>query len=85
MGEVQDTGIGIAAEDLPHVFERFFRADRTRSRETGGAGLGLSLGQWIAEAHGGTIKAFSKPGEGSGFQVRIPLAGDDRREKIEAR
>ncbi len=85
VGEVQDTGIGIAAEDLPHVFERFFRADRTRSRETGGAGLGLSLGQWIAEAHGGTIKAFSKPGEGSAFQVRIPLAGDDRREKIEAR
>jgi heavy metal sensor kinase len=78
VAEVRDTGIGIAAEDLPHIFERFFRADRSRSRETGGAGLGLSIGQWIAEAHGGTISASSKPGEGSVFQVRIPLAGEDR-------
>jgi heavy metal sensor kinase len=77
VAEVRDTGIGIAAEDLPHIFERFFRADRARSRETGGAGLGLSIGKWIAEAHGGTIRALSKPGEGSVFQVRIPLAGED--------
>jgi heavy metal sensor kinase len=77
--EVRDTGIGIAAEDLPHIFERFFRADRARSRETGGAGLGLSIGKWIAEAHGGTISASSKPGEGSVFQVRIPLAGEGRK------
>jgi heavy metal sensor kinase len=77
VAEVRDTGIGIAAEDLPHIFERFFRADRARSRETGGAGLGLSIGKWIAEAHGGTISALSKPGEGSVFQVRIPLAGED--------
>jgi len=79
VAEVRDTGIGIAAQDLPHIFERFFRADRARSRETGGAGLGLSIGKWIAEAHGGTISAVSKPGEGSVFQVRIPLAGEDKR------
>jgi heavy metal sensor kinase len=79
--EVRDTGIGIAAEDLPHIFERFFRADRARSRENGSAGLGLSIGQWIAEAHGGIIRALSKPGEGSVFQVQIPLAGEHRKER----
>jgi len=80
VAEVRDTGIGIAAEDLPHIFERFFRADRARSRETGGAGLGLSIGQWIAQAHGGTISALSTPGEGSVFRVRIPLAGEGRKQ-----
>jgi heavy metal sensor kinase len=79
LAEVRDTGIGIAADDLPHIFERFFRADRARSRETGGAGLGLSIGQWIAEAHGGSISALSRPGEGSVFQVRIPLAGEEKK------
>jgi heavy metal sensor kinase len=78
VAEVRDTGIGIAPDDLPHIFERFFRADRARSRETGGAGLGLSIGQWITQAHGGTISASSKPGEGSVFRVRIPLAGEGR-------
>ena len=71
---VRDTGIGIAAGDLPHIFERFWRADPARSR-TGarpGTGLGLAITQWIAEAHGGSITVQSRPGRGSVFTVRLP-------------
>jgi heavy metal sensor kinase len=71
--EIRDTGFGIAAEDLPHIFERFYRSDRARSRESGGIGLGLSIGRWIAEAHGGAIEVQSAPGEGSVFRVRFPF------------
>ncbi len=71
---VKDTGIGIAAEDLPHVFDRFWRADKVRSREMGGAGLGLSIARWITERHGGAVTAQSEPGLGSTFEVRIPCA-----------
>jgi heavy metal sensor kinase len=69
---VTDTGIGISGEDLPHIFDRFYRADKARSREMGGAGLGLSIGQWIAEAHGGSVHVDSTFGKGSTFKVVLP-------------
>jgi heavy metal sensor kinase len=69
---VADTGSGIATEHLPRVFDRFYRADKARSREEGGSGLGLSICRWIAEAHGGSISAESAPGRGSTFTVRLP-------------
>jgi heavy metal sensor kinase len=73
VAEVRDTGIGIAEADLPNVFERFYRADKARSRESGGVGLGLSIGRWITEVHAGTIEVHSFPGRGSIFQVRLPI------------
>jgi signal transduction histidine kinase len=74
IGEVRDNGIGIAPDDLPHVFDRFYRADRARARELGGAGLGLAIARWIAETHGGAIVVASEIERGSTFEVRLPLA-----------
>jgi two-component system OmpR family sensor kinase len=71
---VHDTGQGIAANHLPHLFERFYRADPARSRHTGGAGLGLSIVRWIVEAHGGHVAVESVAGHGSTFTIVLPLS-----------
>jgi signal transduction histidine kinase len=70
---VADTGIGISEADLPHIFDRFYRADRVRSRAEGGAGLGLAIARWIAEAHRGSITCTSSHGFGSTFEIRVPI------------
>lgn len=72
---VRDTGSGIAPEQLPHVFERFWRADASRSRAKGGAGLGLAIARQLVELHGGTLTAASTPGEGATFTLTLPVAG----------
>jgi signal transduction histidine kinase len=74
MLEVSDNGIGIPEEALPHVFERFYRVDKARSRQLGGAGLGLSIVKSICSAHSGRVTVDSKEGVGSSFRVELPLA-----------
>ena len=71
---VSDTGDGISAEDLPYIFERFFRVDKSRARHTGGSGLGLTIAKRLVEAHGGKIKVHSQVGKGSRFTFTIPKA-----------
>jgi heavy metal sensor kinase len=71
---VRDNGIGIPKTDQPHVFDRFYRVDKARSRAMGGAGLGLSIAHWIATAHGGTITVDSNTGKGSVFTIKLPVS-----------
>jgi two-component system phosphate regulon sensor histidine kinase PhoR len=74
---VSDTGVGIPSRDLPRIFERFYRVDRARSRETGGTGLGLAIVKHVAEQHGGRVEATSELGKGSTFVVAIPAPGSN--------
>ena len=71
---VQDTGIGIAPEDTPHIFERFYRADPARTQKMGGSGLGLSIVDWVTRVHEGSIRVESQLGQGSTFTLSLPLA-----------
>jgi len=71
---VSDTGPGIAPEDLPHVFERFWRSEKSRNRQSGGSGIGLALVKQLVEAHGGRVSVESTPGQGTAFRVVLPIA-----------
>ena len=70
--EIEDRGPGIPAEDQPRVFDRFYRVDKARWRESGGAGLGLSISKWSVEAHGGAIALKSEPNQGCTFRITLP-------------
>ncbi|WP_405810846.1 sensor histidine kinase [Streptomyces sp. NBC_00210] len=72
MIEVADTGVGIAPGDLPHVFDRFWRAEKLRSRQTGGSGLGLSIVRKLTEAHGGSVTMGSTPDTGTVVTLHLP-------------
>ena len=71
--DISDTGVGIPEEDLAHVFDRFYRVDKARSRDTGGTGLGLSIVQQIVRLHAGSVTVQSKRGEGTTFTVQLPV------------
>jgi two-component system phosphate regulon sensor histidine kinase PhoR len=71
---VSDTGVGIGQEDIPFIFERFYRVSKDRSRKTGGTGLGLSIARLIVERHGGELRVESAPSKGSTFTMLLPAS-----------
>jgi signal transduction histidine kinase len=75
--DINDSGIGIDTEHLPHIFDRFYRVDKARNRMDGGTGLGLAIVKWIAEAHGGGIAVTSEVDKGSSFSVHLPIEGPE--------
>ena len=75
--KVADTGPGVPREDLPRIFERFYRVDKARSREKGGTGLGLSIVKHIVALHGGDVAVDSRPGRGSTFRFELPVGIGD--------
>ena len=79
---MKDNGIGIPADALPNIFDRFYRADKVRSRTTDGAGLGLSIVRSICQAHGGAISVSSKEGAGATFTIELPVAEIARGENL---
>src|SRR5262249_8651045 len=80
---VTDTGPGIAAEHLGRIWDRFYRVDKARSRAFGDRGLGLAVGKYIAEAHGGGVGVVSEEGRGTTFAITLPLAGASSRDAAE--
>ena len=76
---VRDHGIGIPTRDHDRIFERFYRVDRARSRETGGTGLGLAIVRHVAQAHGGDVSVESREGEGSKFTLHVPISNGGTR------
>ena len=79
-----DSGPGIPAGDLPHIFDRFYRVDEARARADGGAGLGLSIANWIARAHGGELSAQSEAGQGATFTLSLPLLAESADHRLKA-
>ena len=82
---VSDTGPGIPLDSLPHVFDRFFRADASHSRIAGGSGLGLAIVKEVVEAHGGEVEATTDPGRGSSFSFSLPARSSRPRSEAPAR
>ena len=78
--EVEDAGPGLDADDAERVFERFYRTDASRSRTSGGVGLGLSIVAAVARAHGGAVTATSEPGQGATFRITLPLENGNQGE-----